>query len=110
MKYPLGCTSPFAEQRVHERQSQQKSYADMHRHVRSFSVGDHVVVCDLKRGQVTGKSGPYAYEVCLQDGRVFRRHQDNLRKIMDMEDIESPTIVPPPPPPLAEHPLMCKYI
>ena len=23
---------------------------------------------------------------------------------MDMEDIESPTIVPPPPPPLAEHP------
>ena len=72
VKSPLSCTSPFAEQRVHERQSQQKSYADMHRHVISFSVGDHVVVCDLKRGQVTGKSGPYSYEVCLQDGRVFR--------------------------------------
>jgi len=68
-------------------------YVTSRRRARSFYVEGKGDFC--KSGQVTGKSGPYSYPVCLKDGRVFRRHRDNLRKIVDKEGLESVSIVLP---------------
>ena len=39
-------------------------------------------------GQVTAAIGPVLYQVSLADGRVWRRHQDQLIKSTHMTDVE----------------------
>ena len=39
-------------------------------------------------GQVTAVTGPVSYQVTLADGRVWRRHQDQLIKTTHMTDTQ----------------------
>ena len=39
-------------------------------------------------GQVTAVIGPVSYQVTLADGRLWRRHQDQLTKATHMTDVQ----------------------
>ena len=39
-------------------------------------------------GQVTAVTGPVSYQVTLADGRLWRRHQDQLIKATHMTDVQ----------------------
>ena len=43
------------------------------------------MVESLGKGIITEQSGPLSFKICLDDGRLFRRHQDHLR-LCDVQD------------------------
>ena len=68
------------------KQQVQKQNHDKHSKGREFQIGDHVYVKNRSSGDrwlagtVTTVSGPVSYNVRLSDGRIWRCHQDQLRK------------------------------
>ena len=95
IKYRLDIFRPAVEDRVIQRQSQQKANHDKKSRDREFGIGDHVFVRNHKQGErwlsgiVTGKSGPLSFRVTVQDGRTVRCHQDQIRS-REKSDITQP--------------------
>ena len=67
-------------------QAKQKETHDAHAKFREFYPGDRIWVKDLQRehtwwpGSVAERSGPTSYVVVLNDGRVWKRHLDHIRR------------------------------
>ncbi len=74
-------------QKVQESQERQKAGHNVHTRPRSFVVGDTVSIKNIPGkqppwipGQVTDKLGVCSYKVQLEDGRVVRRHVDDVNR------------------------------
>ena len=89
LKSKLDFLKPSADEKrsdVVTKQQVQKQNHDKHSKDRQFQIGDHVYVKNRSSGDrwlagtVTTMSGPVSYNVRLSDGRVWRCHQDQLRK------------------------------
>ena len=67
-------------------QAKQKATHDVHSKFRKFYPGDRVLVKDLRKedtwwpGLVVERSGARSYVVVLNDGRVWKRHVDHMRR------------------------------
>ncbi|KAK2140025.1 hypothetical protein LSH36_1512g00006 [Paralvinella palmiformis] len=79
LRSPLDLLSPSVEDKIQEKQYEQKRYHHLHAHERRLCIGDQVMVLDLGMGLILEQSGPLSFKIRLCDGRVFRRHQDHLR-------------------------------
>ncbi len=81
----LDLVKPNVEQRVEDRQAKQKEYHDKRARSRTFQVDDKVFVKNALgkprwiAGTVAAVTGPVSYHVKLNDGRMRRCHQDQLR-------------------------------
>ena len=79
----LDLLKPSGEDRVHQKQQEQKRNHDRHTRLREFTVGQAVLVRNLRDGpnwlvgSVVKKCGPVNYEVEVE-GRVWKRHADQL--------------------------------
>ena len=73
------------EQRVEEKQRQQQADHDKHCRMRSFSEGEKVFVKNNRSGEkwlsghILKSSGPVSFKVQLQNRKMIRCHQDQLR-------------------------------
>ena len=90
---------PNTSRRVEERQQLQKKNHDSRARIRSFRVGEAILVRNFSPGQrwLPGKiaeiSGPVSYKVRLEDRRLRRCQQDQLRSRMGAdEDVAVPTM------------------
>ena len=67
-------------------QAKQKATHDVHTKFREFYPGERVLVKDLRKedtwwqGSIAERSGPKSYVVVLDDGRVWKRHVDHVRR------------------------------
>ena len=67
-------------------QVKQKATHDVHAKFREFYPGDRILIRDLRKentwwpGSVAERSGPKSYIDVLNDGRVWKRHLDHLRR------------------------------
>ena len=67
-------------------QAKQKAAHDVPTKVREFYPGDRILVKDLRKEQtwwpgfIAERSGPKSYVVVLNDGRVWKRHIDHIRR------------------------------
>ena len=67
-------------------QVKQKATHDVHAKFREFYPGDRILIRDLRKentwwpSSVAERSGPKSYIVVLNDGRVWKRHLDHLRR------------------------------
>ena len=74
--------------------AKQKATHEVHEKFREFYPGDRVLVRDLRKedscwpGSVAERSGPRSYVVFLNDGRVLKRHVDEMRRD-SMDRVES---------------------
>ena len=81
----LDLVKPHTAKRVEKKQRQQKSKHDATASVRTFQMGDHVWFKNFGSGEqwipgnITGKVGNVTFSVQLNDGKIRRSHQDNLR-------------------------------
>ena len=89
LRSKLDLSKPSADKKRSEvvtKQQVQKQNHDKHSKGREFQIGDHVYVKNRSNGDrwlagtVTTVSGPVSYNVRLSDGRVWKCHQDQLRK------------------------------
>lgn len=86
----LSLIRPDLKTKVMNKQSDQKHYHDKSTKYREFYTGDQVLVKDVREnetwwpGTIVERSGPKSYVVMLNDGRVWKRHVDLLRK-MDIQ-------------------------
>ena len=112
----LDLTFPDLKQRVRDKQEVQKQCYDKSAKNRDFNIGDNVYILNHGRG-VTAKwisgtiikqSGPVSFCIKLSDGRMVKRHQNQIRlkydyaveeqletsEIPDMEipEIEQPVV------------------
>ena len=77
---------PRTGEKVLDSQSKQKATHDVHIKFREFYPGDRILVKDLRRentwwpGSVAERSAPKSYVVILDDGRVWKRHPDHIRR------------------------------
>ena len=77
---------PSVGEKVMDAQSKQKATHDVHSKFREFYPGDRILVKDLRKvdtwwpGSVAERSGPKSYVVVLDDGRVWKRHVDHVRR------------------------------
>ena len=66
-------------------QNKQKMHPDYHARDRTFHIGDPVVCqnygsCDdLLPGHIIVKCGPVSFQIKLNDGRIMKCHQDQIR-------------------------------
>ena len=80
----LDLPRPDLEHKVHLKQQEQKHNHDKRAKERNFQAGDLVYARNYARGktwlpgQVMAKQGPLSYTVKMQDGRVRRRHTDQI--------------------------------
>ena len=96
--------------RVRKKQQEMKQKHDQHARSRTLYAGDPVWVkhhLEEPRwlgGVIESRLGPLSYEIILMDGRVMRRHQDNviLRETGSkaQEKLNNPQFPCPPPMPL----------
>ena len=91
-------------------QAKQKAMHNVHSKFREFYPGDRVLVKDLRKedtwwpGLVAERSGPRLYVVVLNDGRVWKRHVDHVRRdsmdraatdpAREMESLDKPPDIP----------------
>ena len=81
----LDQVKPNLSNQVILKQASQKKYHDYGTRTRSFQVGDTVFVQNQTNGpkwlagQIQEIRGPVSYSVTLQDGRVMKRHVDQIR-------------------------------
>ena len=93
----LDLLKPSMEERVVSKQQKQKELHDRHSRAYNFTVGERVYVKNNRKGQkwlsglVIAKTGPVSFKVELQDGKVIRCHQDQIR-LRYTEDSESPLL------------------
>ncbi|KAK2566762.1 Transposon Tf2-6 polyprotein [Acropora cervicornis] len=77
---------PNTGEKVMDSQAKQKATHDVHAKFREFYPGDRILIRDLRKentwwpGSVAERSGPKCYIVVLNDGRVWKRHLDHLRR------------------------------
>lgn len=77
---------------VLNKQSNQKQNHDISAKFREFFTGDQVLVKDVRvdetwwPGTIAERTGPKSYIVILNDGRVWKRHVDLIRR-MDIYDM-----------------------
>ena len=83
----LSLLRPNVGEKVMDSQAKQKATHDVHaRMLREFCPGDRVLVKDLRkedtcwRGSVAERSALRSHVVVLNDGRVWKRHVDHLRR------------------------------
>ena len=71
--------------KVLDAQSKQKMHHDYHARDRTFNIGDPVLCQNYGRadellpGHIIVKSGPVSFQIKLNDGRIIKRHQDEIR-------------------------------
>ena len=89
---------PDIAQQVGRQQLHQKILHDTQKPVRKFVIGDKVYVemffsspHKWLPGTITTVSGPLSYHIQLSDGRLCRRHVDNIRKCYHEVPIDIPT-------------------
>ena len=81
----LDLVVPNVAKRVQHAQVTQKEHHDAHSKARQFIIGDHILARNYAGspqwlpGCVTSVLGPVSYEITLEDGRRWRRHQDQLQ-------------------------------
>ena len=101
LRSKLDLLKPSAENKRLEvvmKQQVQKQNHDKHLKGREFQIGDHVYVKNQSSGDrwlagtVTTVSGPVSYNVRLSNGRVWKCHQDQLRKCY-IDTAESDVVV-----------------
>ena len=74
------------QNRVTNKQQNQKCHHDAHASKRHFTIGDTVFVCDFPSGKnwppgtLTQSKGPLSFLIKLDDGRVIRRHIDYIQE------------------------------
>ena len=74
---------------VEARQAAQKKHHDHHSKLRTLSVGSPVMVRDFRHankwipGTVARKLGPVTYHVNITDGKILKRHIDNLTRRLE---------------------------
>ena len=72
-----------------DRQSLQKGHQDQHCHDRSWYVGEHVMVRNLRPGLawipgvVVERLGPVTYLVDVGHDQIWKRHSDQLQSIAE---------------------------
>ena len=78
---------PSLSKRITDVQDKQKQQHDQHAKCQSFNLEDKVLARNYNDtemwlpGQIVEATGPVSYKVRIdKDGRIFRRHQDQLRK------------------------------
>ena len=83
----LDLVKPNMLKRVESKQLSQKINHDTTANVRSFCINDPVIVKNFSntgkkwlQGHIIKAVGPLSYVIKLNDGRIFRRHVDHLRK------------------------------
>ena len=82
----LALVRPNLQDAVINKQSDQKSYYDVHTKYREFFPGDTVVVMDPRKketwwpGTIAERSAPKSYIIILTDGRVWKRHVDQIKR------------------------------
>ena len=78
-------------------QAKQKATHDVHSKFREFYPGDRVFAKNLRKedtwwpGSVAERSGPRSYVVVLNDGRVWKRHVDHVRRDSNDRAVTDPT-------------------
>ena len=89
----LDLVKPNILHRVESKQLSQKLNHDTTANVRSFQIDDPVLVKNFNstgkkwlRGHIIKSVGPLSYLIKLNDGRIFRRHVDHLRKCFISQD------------------------
>lgn len=86
LRSTLDLLLPDIKAKVCKKQAKQKEYHDAHSKWRSFSPGADVYVRNYSHGPtwvpaiIVGSTGPVSYTVQMGDGRVVRRHVDQVRK------------------------------
>ncbi|BFZ25831.1 hypothetical protein BsWGS_28870 [Bradybaena similaris] len=92
----LDLARPDLSRKVADAQAKQKHYHDRSVKDRDFVVGDRVYARNYSSGQawlqgtVVDLSGPLSFKVRLPDGRVIRRHLDQLRRCWLAENETNP--------------------
>ena len=80
----LSLTKPDLASQVAAQQSKMKFHHDRHAKFRELSVGDTILARDhlskqkWQPGTVLKHSAPHSYQVQLDDGRIWRRHVDDV--------------------------------
>lgn len=76
---------PTAEKKVIQAQERQKKYHDKSKTLRTFCIGDHVLIKNFRSkkpkwlaGSIVKCSGPLSYHIRLSDGVITRRHVDHI--------------------------------
>ena len=89
---------PDVGSHVAKKQWKQKEAHDAKAHDCHFAVGDMVYTRAYGQGQpqwmpaqITHHTGPVSYKVTLDDGTVYRRHQDQLRWRLDTDTAATDT-------------------
>ena len=81
----LDLLKPHTAERVEKKQSQQKEQHDLRSRERSLEVGAKVFVRNYHHGArwlpgvIDQRTGPVSFKVRLEDGRIRRCHQDQVR-------------------------------
>ena len=76
---------PDLSTRVEAKQAAQKCNHDGHTNLRVFQIGDPVFVRNFTNGptwisgKIKEKRGPLSYTVTLSDGRIVKKHVDQIR-------------------------------
>ena len=92
----LDLLHPDTRSRVEVSQSRQKTYNDVHAKARTFQVGERVYVRNSVglpnwiSATIKEHTGPLSFKVQLSDGRIRRRHVDNLRIRYPPEPVQVP--------------------
>ena len=82
----LSLLRPNVGEKVMDSQAKQKATHDVHAKFREFYPGDKVLVKGPWKedtwwpGSVAEQSGPRSYMVVLNDGRVWKRHVNHVRR------------------------------
>ena len=82
----LSLVRPDLERKVVNMQSNQKLYHDKRINLRELYAGEEVLVKDFRKKEtwwlatVAERTAPKSYVVVLQDGRVWKRHVDQMRR------------------------------
>ena len=86
-KSRLDLVQPNLTKRFIDMQDKQKQHHDQHAKARKFNPGEKVLVRNYSGslvwlpGEIVCTTGPVSYKVSLDnDGRIWRRHQDQIRK------------------------------
>lgn len=101
-KSRLDLILPNLTKHVTDIQDKQKQQHDQHARSRSFNPGDKVLIRNYTDsvmwlpGKIVASTGPISYKVKFdRDGRIARRHQDQLRKGCFVNDQSSEVQLPP---------------
>ncbi|XP_041823137.1 uncharacterized protein K02A2.6-like [Melanotaenia boesemani] len=86
LRSTLDLLLPDVKSKIRKKQLKQKEHQDTHTKWRSFASGDEVYVRNYSHGPrwipavIDEHTGPVSYTVQTGDGRVMRRHVDQVRK------------------------------